>query len=117
MQTNKTIEILNMLNEFSNGREINIKSYSIQNELSERTVRRHIEELKNFFGEESIIQISKGSYASVDKNLFNATTLPNKYEANESEKLIDLLHIINPGFINGLPQTYKKVNIKLQKEL
>lgn len=117
MLNSKVFEVLNILKEFSSGREINIHSYSKQTGISERTIRRYLEELRSFFGDESIIKVSKGSYACLDKNFFNATTLPNRYEANESEKLIDLLHVINPGFMNNLPQSYKNIDKKLEKEL
>ncbi|WP_261792076.1 WYL domain-containing protein [Campylobacter hyointestinalis] len=42
--------------------------------------------------------------------------MPNEQQ-DESEKLIDMLHIINPGFAKFMPQTHKKVDAKLTKEL
>lgn len=116
MASKKSFEILELLKELSSGREVNLKSYSAKSELSERTLRRYIDDLREIFGEEHIIRLEKGSYVCKNSELFKAFTMPNRYQ-NESEKLIELLHIINPGFAKFLPSTHKKVDDKISKDL
>ena len=112
----KSFEILEFLKELSSGREVALKSYSVKSGLSERTLRRYIEDLREIFGNEHIIRLEKGSYVLKNSELFKGFTMPNKHQ-NESEKLIELLHIINPGFAKFLPPTHKKVDEKIAKEL
>lgn len=112
----KSTEILNLLKEFSKGREVVIKNYALKCELSERTIRRYIKELMDFFGKNFITSISKGVYICKNKELFKDFFTSNEF-INESEKLIDLLHIINPDFAKYLPNSHKKIDEKLAKEL
>lgn len=116
MASKKSFEILELLKELSSGREVNLKSYSAKSELSERTLRRYIDDLKEVFGEEHIVRLEKGSYVCKNSELFKAFVMPNRHQ-NESEKLIELLHIINPGFAKFLPATHKKVDDKIAKDL
>lgn len=117
MGLKKTFDILDLLQKLAAGQEIVISDYAIQNEISPRTVRRYFEDLREFFGEHSIIQTSRGSYTSLDKNILNSIMLPTLEEKLEIQKMVDLLHIINPGFTKILPPEYRKVNKKLEKEL
>lgn len=117
MNTKKIFEILDLLKELSTGKEINVNDYAIQKEISSRTVRRYFEDIKSFFGEHTITQTHRGSYIAIDKDFFTTILLPSLEEKMEIEKLIDLLHIINPGFSNMLPSAHKKADNKIQKEL
>lgn len=93
-----------------------LKNYALKCGLSQRTITRYISELREFFGKEFIISPSRGSYVCKNKKLFKDFFMPNEF-INESEKLIDLLHIINPGFAKYLPNEHKKIDEKLAKEL
>lgn len=117
MNTKKIFEILELLQELSTGQEIVLNDYATRKELSVRTVRRYFEDLRSFFGDEAIIQTAKGSYTVLNKNFLTNTLLPSVDEKIEMEHLIDLMHIINPGFSNILPSLHRKVDNKLQKEL
>lgn len=117
MQNKKTFELLNLLKELGKTTEINVKNYAINQGLSERTIRRYLDDLREFFGSEFIVQTKRGTYSAVDKNLMQTILLPNQKQKDEFEKLIDLLHIINPGFANVLPPAYKHIDEKLAKEL
>ena len=117
MSNKKIVEVLDLLRELATGQEIVISDYAIQKDLSVRTVRRYFEDLRSFFGEHSIIQTAKGSYTSIDKEFFANTLLPTLEEKIEIEHLVDLLHIINPGFTNVLPSQHQKVDNKIHKEL
>jgi len=117
MNGKKIFEIFELLQELTMGKEIVIIDYAAQKEISERTIRRYFEDIRSFFGEHSIIQTSRGKYISINKEFFTNTLLPSVEETIEIETLIDLLHIINPGFANLLPSIHKKVDKKLQKEL
>lgn len=116
MANKKVFEILELLKELASGREVALKAYCAKSGLSERTLRRYMEDLKAFFGKEHILKLEKGSYVCKNGELFKPFMMPNKHQ-NESEKLIDLLHVINPGFAKFLPPTHKKVDDKLAKEL
>lgn len=116
MADKKIFEILNLLKEFANGREVVLKSYALNSGLSERTLRRYIKDLQEFFGDEYIANLGRGSYICKNLELFKPFILPNNVW-NESEKLIDMLHIINPGFAKFLPTTHKKIDAKLTKDL
>ncbi|AII14881.1 transcriptional regulator (WYL domain) [Campylobacter iguaniorum] len=116
MKNKKIFEILELLDELTSGREVLVKNYAIKSGLSERTIRRYIQDLREFFGEDTIFSISQGSYICKNKELFQRFVAPNERQ-DESEKLIDMLHIINPGFSKFMPHTYKKVDDKLKKEL
>ncbi|RXK01211.1 WYL domain-containing protein [Arcobacter sp. CECT 8986] len=113
----KILEVLDLLKELAMGHEIIINDYAIQNDISPRTVRRYFEEIKEFFGEHSIEKTVKGGYTSINKDSLNSVLLPNLEEKIEMEKLVDLLHIINPGFSEILPPEYKKIDAKIKKEL
>lgn len=117
MSNKKIVEVLDLLRELATGQEIVVNDYAIQKDLSVRTVRRYFEDLRSFFGEHSIIQTAKGSYTSIDKEFFANTLLPTLEEKIEIEHLVDLLHIINPGFTNVLPFQHQKVDNKIHKEL
>lgn len=117
MNNKKTFEILELLQELSQGKEVALCDYAVQKEISQRTLRRYFEDIRSFFGEHSIIQTKRGSYTAINKEFFNHALLPSIDETIEIEKLVDLLHIINPGFANILPSAHKKVDSKLQKEL
>lgn len=117
MTTKKIFEILELLQELSMGKEVILSDYALRKELSVRTVRRYFEDLRSFFGDEAIIQTAKGCYTAIDKDFFSHALLPSVDEKIEIERLIDLLHIVNPGFSNILPSVHKKVDNKLQKEL
>ncbi|QKF61994.1 helix-turn-helix transcriptional regulator [Campylobacter curvus] len=117
MGSKKVFELLNLLRELVSAREISVKNYALNSGLSERTIRRYLNDLKSFFGEESIMITSRGTHSVVDKNLISTIMLPNQSEKEEFEKLIDLLHIINPGFTSILPPAYKHIDDRLSKEL
>ena len=116
MANKKAFEILELLKEFVSGKEINIEEYALSVGISPRTIRRYVSDLREIFGESFIAKLSKGSYICKNSEFFKAFTAPNAYQ-NESEKLIELLHIINPGFSKFLPQAHKKVDEKLAKDL
>ncbi|MDA3075763.1 helix-turn-helix domain-containing protein [Campylobacter sp. JMF_04 NA10] len=116
MANKKVFEILELLKDFVSGKEIIIEDYALQTGISTRTARRYVKDLREIFGEEFIAKLAKGSYICKNTEFFKTFISPNKYQ-NESEKLIDLLHIINPGFSKFLPQAHKKVDEKLEKEL
>jgi len=117
MNRKKIFEIFELLQELTSGKEIVISDYAAQKEISERTLRRYFEDLRSFFGEHSIIQTARGSYTSINKEFFTNALLPSLEDKIEIEHLIDLLHIINPGFTNELPSMHRKVDNKIQKEL
>lgn len=117
MNSKKIFEMFELLQELTTGKEIVISDYAAQKEISERTVRRYFEDLRSFFGEHSIIQTARGSYTSINKEFFTNALLPSVEDKIEIEHLIDLLHIINPGFTNELPSMHRKVDNKIQKEL
>lgn len=117
MDNKKIFEILELLQELSSGKEVVLTNYAAQKGISVRTVRRYFEDIRSFFGEHSIIQTTRGTYTSINKEFFTNTLLPSVDEKIEIEKLTDLLHIINPGFSNLLPTPHQKVDNKLQKEL
>lgn len=117
MTTKKIFEILELLQELSLGKEVMVSHYAAQKGISVRTIRRYFEDIRAFFGEHSVIQTKRGSYTSINKAFFTNTLLPTVEEKIEIEKLVDLLHIINPGFSNFLPSVHQKVDNKLQKEL
>lgn len=112
----KSTKMLNLLKELSSGREVILKNYALESDLSERTLIRYIGELREFFGDEFITSTSKGSYICKNRELFKDFFLPNE-SIDEAEKLIDLLHIINPGFTKYLPNAHKRIDEKLTKEL
>lgn len=116
MANKKVFEILELLKEFVSGKEIVIEDYALQTGISTRTARRYVKDLREIFGEKFIARLAKGTYICKNIEFFKTFTNPNKYQ-NESEKLIDLLHIINPGFSKFLPSAHKKVDEKLEKEL
>lgn len=116
MANKKSFEILELFKELSSGREIILKNYSTKSGLSERTLRRYVDDLREIFGKENIIRLEKGSYICKNNELFKAFIMPNRHQ-NESEKLIELLHIINPGFAKFLPSAHKKVDEKIAKDL
>lgn len=117
MNSKKIFEILELLQELSTGKEIVLAEYAVQKELSVRTVRRYFEDIRSFFGQDSIIQTARGSYTSINKEFFTNALLPSVEDKIEIEHLIDLMHIINPGFTNELPSMHRKVDNKIQKEL
>ena len=117
MNSKKIFEMFELLQELTTGKEIVMSDYAAQKELSERTLRRYFEDLRSFFGKDSIIQTARGSYASINKEFFNNALLPSVEDKIEIEHLIDLMHIINPGFTNELPSMHRKVDNKIQKEL
>ena len=117
MNNKKIFEVLELLRELVAGKEIVIAEYAVQKEISIRTARRYFEDLRSFFGEHSIIQTARGSYTSINKEFFTNALLPSLDEEIEIERLVDLLHIINPGFSNILPTIHRKVDNKIQKEL
>ncbi|WP_263834038.1 helix-turn-helix transcriptional regulator [Sulfurospirillum oryzae] len=117
MNGKKIFEVFELLQELTRGKEIVISDYAAKKEISERTLRRYFEDLRSFFGEHSIIQTARGSYTSINKEFFNHALLPSVEDKIEIEHLIDLLHIINPGFTNELPSMHRKVDNKIQKEL
>ncbi|PPB69448.1 WYL domain-containing protein [Campylobacter hyointestinalis] len=116
MKNKKIFEILELLDELTSGREVVVRNYALKSGLSDRTIRRYLGDLREFFGENAIFSISQGSYICKNKELFKRFVMPNEQQ-DESEKLIDMLHIINPGFAKFMPQTHKKVDAKLTKEL
>lgn len=117
MNGKKIFEVFELLQELTKGKEVVISDYAAQKEISERTLRRYFEDLRSFFGEHSIIQTARGSYTSINKEFFTNALLPSVEDKIEIEHLIDLLHIINPGFTNELPSMHRKVDNKIQKEL
>ncbi|MBE3609451.1 MULTISPECIES: WYL domain-containing protein [Campylobacter] len=117
MQNKKSFELLNLLKELVKTSEINVKNYALKTALSERTIRRYLSDIREYFGEDSIMITSRGNYIAVDKDLLSTVLLPSQKESDEFEKLIDLLHIINPGFTKVLPSAYKRIDDKLGKEL
>ncbi|CZE47693.1 WYL domain-containing protein [Campylobacter geochelonis] len=116
MGNKKVFEILELLKELTSGSEVVVKNYALKSGLSQRTIRRYLQDLREYFGDEAIFCISQGSYICKNRELFKRFVMPNEKQ-NESEKLIDMLHIINPGFAKFMPKTHKKVDEKLRKEL
>jgi len=117
MDSKKIFEILELLQELSTGKEVILADYAAQKEVSVRTIRRYFEDIRSFFGRECLIQTARGSYSSINKEFFTSALLPSVEDKIEIEHLIDLLHIINPGFTNELPSMHRKVDNKIQKEL
>lgn len=112
----KTTEILLFLQEISSGREINLNSYALNRNLSSRTLRRYVSDIRGVFGEEFIQKLGNGNYICKNKEFYKAFVFPYQ-EADNTEKLIELLHTINPGFLDFLPSQHKKLGLKLAKEL
>ncbi|MFV0480434.1 MAG: WYL domain-containing protein [Campylobacteraceae bacterium] len=117
MKNKKTFEVLTLLKELSTGKEVNVKQYSIEMEVSERTVRRYFEEIRMFFGEHTINQTNRGSYVAIIKKDIEKILPLNFEQKLEQDKLIGMLHVINPGFAAHLPQEYSQVNDKIRGEL
>ena len=61
MANKKVFEILELLKELASGREVALKVYCVKSGLSERTLRRYMEDLKAFFGKEHILKLEKAA--------------------------------------------------------
>lgn len=112
----KTTKILLFLQEISSGREINLNSYALNNGLSERTLRRYVSDIRTVFGSDFIEKLGNGNYVCKNKEFYKAFMIPYQ-KADDTEKLIELLHTINPGFSDFLPPEHKKLGVKLAREL
>ncbi|CAM2879533.1 Uncharacterised protein [Campylobacter hyointestinalis] len=49
MKNKKIFEILELLDELTSGREVVVKNYALKSGLSDRTIRRYLGDLREFF--------------------------------------------------------------------
>lgn len=117
MHEKKVFHILSIIKELSSGNEICIKSFAERLNVSERSVDRYIKDIEQFFGEGSVTKVKRGCYASLNSDLFKNMLLVEGRNREEIEKLYDLINLVNPGFIEVLPEGFRKVLKKLQGDL
>ncbi|MFP4486339.1 MAG: helix-turn-helix transcriptional regulator [Campylobacterales bacterium] len=117
MAENKSSHILTIIKELSSGKKICTKEFAEHLGVSSRSVDRYLNDISAFFGEGVVIKIKRGCYASLKEDVLKSF-LPLQAESkDELEKIYDVINIVNPSFIDSLPEAYKNALKKLKTEI
>lgn len=111
MNIKKSTLQLQLLKEFLEGKKINLKDFSLQNDISIRTAQRYIEDLTEIFSENLI---KEGDFYSFISNHFLEKNMLS-FDRKELEIFVDLFSLIDFDFVNKFDENSSKFVEKLQK--
>ena len=113
----KTFAFLDFLKKLAHGDIIKSKEYAIEIGVSTRTVERWVMDIEEFFGQGVLVRPKRGEYTALMPHVLDKVLLPSLQDRMELERLIDLIHIVHPGFTDLLPEKEKKIVKKLERDL
>jgi len=102
---------LQLLKELLEGKKINLKDFSLQNDISVRTVQRYIEDITETFSENLL---KEGDFYSFVSNHFLEKNMLS-FDKKELEIFVDLFSLIDFDFVNKLDDKSSNFLEKLQK--
>lgn len=111
MTLKKSTLQLQLLKELLEGKKINLKKFSLQNDISIRTAQRYIEDLSEIFTENLLKEADSYSFISnhfLEKNMLS-------FDRKELEIFVDLFSLIDFDFVNKFDENSSKFLEKLQK--
>lgn len=111
MNLKKSTLQLQLLKELLEGKKINSKDFSLQNNVSLRTVQRYMEDITEIFGDNLIKELDYYSFVSnhfLEKNLLS-------FDKKELEIFVDLFSLIDFDFVHKFDEISSNFLKKLQK--
>lgn len=111
MNTKKSTLQLQLLKELLEGKKINLKDFSLQNDISVRTAQRYVEDISEIFSENLIRE--EDTYSFVTNHFLEKNML--SFDKKELEIFVDLFSLIDFDFVTKFDENSSKFLKKIQK--
>ena len=111
MNTKKSTLQLQLLKELLEGKKINLKDFSLQNDISVRTAQRYVEDISEIFSENLIRE--EDTYSFVTNHFLEKNML--SFDKKELEIFVDLFSLIDFDFVTKFDENSSNFLKKIQK--